>query len=328
MWARYQQANDYINQGLIRREAELPPSRRTRQQWMQWWLPQLEDPQLSFPAIHVAGTSGKGSVAIMIAEILRAANYRVGLHPTPYLQVATEKLWVDGRYASTEQFESLVQWIRPHAERVRAADVPLHGMASVALFLEHFRHQHVDWGVVEVGVGGRHDLTNVLDTKLAVVTNVGLDHLRTLGPTIEDIAWHKAGIIKAGCQAVVHARDSNDPALRAAETQAVEQGVSLHVVRPEHLSGAQKSRCRRAVLPRAPLEHRPLQTCRRGNISSRKRRHRDRSLRAAGPHRNEDRPLCSRKRFEPSALAWAHRGDRSWPKKPVPRRPGWQSQLG
>lgn len=236
LFDQYLRANAFINEGLIRRDASAPgnqSSERTRRQWMESFLPDLGDPQEAFGAVHVAGTSGKGSVCAMIAEILHAAGVHVGMHLSPYVQVATEKLWVDGVLASTEQYGELMEWIRPRAEARRGPEVPMHGMASVGLFLEHFRRERVEIGVVEVGVGGRNDLTNVLRTEVAVVTNVGLDHLKTLGPTLEDIAAHKAGIIKAGCRAVVFAPADNDPALLAARRRASEVGATLRVVEPE-----------------------------------------------------------------------------------------------
>lgn len=162
----------------------------------------------------------------MIAEILHAAGIKAGLHVSPYVQVATEKLWAAGRYASAEEFSQLVDWVRPICETLRTPELPLHGMASVAIALEFYRRRKVELGVMEVGVGGRNDLTNVLQTHIAVVGKVGYDHLQTLGPTLDDIAWHKAGIIKSGCQAVV----LEGPGLAAAETQAKSVGATLRIV--------------------------------------------------------------------------------------------------
>ncbi len=230
-FARYLEANRYLNEGLIRREPppHRPCGRTTRQRWMSWLLPALGHPERAFGAVHVAGTSGKGSVATITAELLRAAGLRTGLHVTPYLQVATEKLWIDGRYASVDELAALVDWIRPLVEPRRGPLVPMHGMAWVGLTLEHFRRQQVDIGVIEVGVGGRHDLTNVLDTRVAVIAAVGLDHLKTLGPTIEHIAAHKAGVIRPGCRAVVLDQGAG---LVAARRQAATVNAPLRVVSP------------------------------------------------------------------------------------------------
>jgi dihydrofolate synthase/folylpolyglutamate synthase len=118
-------------------------------------------------------------------------------------------------------------------------------LASVAVCLEHFRRQAVEVGVVEVGVGGRDDLTNVLSTAIAVVTNVGLDHQRTLGESLDQIAEHKAGIIHPGCRAVIYAQSTADPLYQAADRRAKELGASLRVVGPEHVSiRTDRGRCR------------------------------------------------------------------------------------
>jgi dihydrofolate synthase / folylpolyglutamate synthase len=239
--SRYLDANHYLNEGLIRlaestsdATATLPkergPNDRNRRQWMEWFLPYLDHPEKAWPAIHIGGTSGKGSVSAMVAEILNAANINTGLHVSPYVQVATEKLWANGRYASAEEFAQLVDWIRPICESLRTPELPLHGMASVAIALEFYRRRKVELGVMEVGVGGRNDLTNVMETCVAVVGKVGYDHLRTLGPTLEDIAWHKAGIIKEGCHAVVLA----GPGLAAATKQAKQVGAKLRIIREEN----------------------------------------------------------------------------------------------
>jgi len=223
----YQRAIHYINEGLIRTSWPEEKNPRVRREWMEWFLPRLDHPQDAFEAIHVAGTSGKGSVTTMIAEILHAAGVSTGLHISPYLQVATEKLWCNGLYASAQEFSDVVKWIRPHAEACRSPHVPLHGMASVGICLEYFRRQGLEVGVWETGVGGRSDLTNVLRTRVAVINSIGLDHCKTLGPTLEDIAWHKAGIIKPGCRAVV----LEGAGVAAATKQAEAVGAPLRVVR-------------------------------------------------------------------------------------------------
>ncbi len=229
-WQKYEQANHYLNEGLIRREPRPEGAKpRKRREWMECFLPHLNHPEQAYPAVQVAGTSGKGSVAVMVAEILRAAGVRTGLHVTPYLQLATEKLWVDGLYASAQQLHDLVEWIKPAAEACRGPWVPMHGMASVGICLEHFRREAVEVAVMETGVGGRNDITNVLRTEVALINNVGFDHLRTLGPTLEDIARHKAGIIKPGCRAVV----LDGTAKYAAVRQARQVGAALRVLSEE-----------------------------------------------------------------------------------------------
>lgn len=187
------------------------------------------DPQRAYPAVHVTGTSGKGSVAWAVAHRLREEGYRVGLHVSPYLQVATEKIWIDGRYASAAELERLAQWVRPVAERYRTADCPatVHGMASAAIAFEAFRRAEVDVAVIEACCGGRWDITAHLDTRVAVITSVGDDHADVLGPTVADIARHKAGVLRRGAAAITGA---SGPPLDVVAAEAASLGVDLRIV--------------------------------------------------------------------------------------------------
>ncbi len=181
------------------------PQRRMDE--MRNFLECCDNPQRNIPAVHVAGTSGKGSVSAAIAGMLQEAGLRVGLHVTPYLQSATEKIWIDGSFVSAQQFRDLVSWVMPvAAPRVRPeTPASIHGMASVAIALEGFRRAKVDVMVFEAGCGARFDLTSFVETSVAVVTNVGLDHVISLGPDIEQIAWHKAGVARRGAPLVTGA---------------------------------------------------------------------------------------------------------------------------
>ena len=236
VWKEYERANAYIDDELIRRGPVLPSHPWTRQQWMAHTLSHLGDPQRAFPSIHVAGTSGKGSVCVMLAEILHAAGIRTGMHLSPYLQVATEKLWSDGQLASAHEYAELVEWLSSELESPRHPCMPAHGVASVALCLEYFRRKQVELAVVEAGVGGRHDLTNVLNTQIAVLTGLGADHLQTLGPRLADIAWHKAGIIQSGSRAVVFDDGRSGLLVKAARHQADRVGADLKVVNHSMMS--------------------------------------------------------------------------------------------
>ncbi len=156
--------------------------------------------------VHVAGTSGKGTTATKIAAGLTAAGYRTGLHCTPYLQTALEKFVLDGRLARPGEVADMVDGLRPTVASMARDDpdgAPTYGMAWVALTLEYFRRQAVDVLVLEVGAGGRFDLTNVVRPILSVIASVGFDHAKSLGGTLEAIAWHKAGVLKAGTPAVI-----------------------------------------------------------------------------------------------------------------------------
>lgn len=203
----------YVN-GLIQGPAG-PTTPRTLEQSIQAgerrlarfrrFLASLGDPQDGLRCVHVGGTSGKGSVAAKVAAGLSAAGLRTGLHCTPYLQTALEKFDCDGQLARPSELIELVAWIRPHVDRFAATDAdgpPTYGMVWVALTLEYFVRARVDIAVMEVGAGGRFDLTNVVNPDLALITSVGHDHLKSLGGTLETVAWHKAGIFKPGAAAL------------------------------------------------------------------------------------------------------------------------------
>lgn len=203
----------YVN-GLIRGPAG-PTTPRTLEQSIQAgerrlarfrrFLAILGNPQDGLRCVHVGGTSGKGSVAAKVAAGLSAAGLRTGLHCTPYLQTALEKFDCDGQLARPSEMVDLVDWIRPHVDSFTATDPdgpPTYGMVWVALTLEYFVRARVDIAVMEVGAGGRFDLTNVVIPDLALITSVGPDHLKSLGGTLETVAWHKAGIFKPGAAAM------------------------------------------------------------------------------------------------------------------------------
>ena len=192
------------------------------------FLAYLGNPHQTFPIVHVGGTSGKGSTSTAIAAVLTAAGYRVGLHTSPYLQVATEKLQIDGRLIAADDFADLVEEVTAAAEAWDGAggDGLTYGECWVALVAVHLARERVDLGVIEVGAGGRFDLTNVVTPLVSVVTSVGLDHTVTLGETIPEIAWHKAGIIKPGAPAVTAVTDPAALAPITAEAAAAQVPVT------------------------------------------------------------------------------------------------------
>jgi dihydrofolate synthase/folylpolyglutamate synthase len=166
------------------------------------------DPHLRYPIAHITGTSGKGSTSAMLASILRAAGHHTGLHTSPYLQAFTEKIRLDDAYLSIPELADLVDELRVHAAAMEAAGVhgpPSYFEATVGIALTAFARHEMDAAVVEVGIGGRHDSTNVLTPRVSVITNVGFDHTGILGHTLHDIAYQKAGIIKSGIPAVTAA---------------------------------------------------------------------------------------------------------------------------
>jgi dihydrofolate synthase / folylpolyglutamate synthase len=196
----------------------------------------LDDPQRNYPVVHVTGTSGKGSTTAAIAAILTAAGYRVGLRTSPYLQVSTEKLQIGPSLIDAGSFGETVTLVLDTAARLFSpgqASPPI-SYAEVWSVLGYwwFAQRNVDIAVVEVGAGGRFDATNVIDPIVSVITGVGLDHLVTLGPTIADIAWHKAGIIKPGTTAVVGDLPAEAHSIIAEEARSASVDV-VRVCEPE-----------------------------------------------------------------------------------------------
>lgn len=194
----------------------------------------LDNPHTRFPTIHVGGTSGKGSTSTMIAAILTAAGYRTGLHTSPHLQILNERYQIDGRLAPTSQLWPLLEQMWPAIEQV-GRELPQFGPpsyfeAQTALAFVWLAQQGVDVAVIEVGLGGRLDATNVVPAQVAVLTNVGLDHTAILGGTVEQIATDKAGIFKPG-QIVVSG--ATQPAVRAiVAARCREVGAALRWVGP------------------------------------------------------------------------------------------------
>lgn len=157
----------------------------------------IGNPQRQLRAVHIAGTSGKGSVTTLIAALLTACGLRTADHVSPYLQLCLEKLRIDGQMIAPSEFAHLVrEFRRLHGAWLQAGGDLRYGEAWVALTLLWFAHKRLDWVVMETGRGGRFDPTIVMPAELAVITNVAFDHVATLGPTLRDIAWHKAGIIR------------------------------------------------------------------------------------------------------------------------------------
>jgi dihydrofolate synthase/folylpolyglutamate synthase len=168
----------------------------------------LADPQRTFRGIHLTGTNGKTSTARMIDELLRAFGLRVGRYTSPHLTSVTERIVIDGRPVPDRAFVEAYRELAPYIELVDGQfDVPLSFFEIVtALAFAIFADTPVDVAVVEVGMGGAWDNTNVLDAEVAVVTPIDLDHTQYLGTTVEAIAEEKAGIIKAGATAILAAQ--------------------------------------------------------------------------------------------------------------------------
>jgi dihydrofolate synthase/folylpolyglutamate synthase len=175
------------------------------------------DPQDRFPTVHIGGTNGKGSTAAILDAILRAAGYRTGLYTSPHLVSFTERIRVDGLPITEAEVTALVAELEalclahfaqapvPAPEATRPPHPTFFELTTAMAFL-HFARQRTDVAVVEVGLGGRFDATNVILPRVSVITNVALDHQEYLGQTLAEIAGEKAGIIKAGVPVVTAAR--------------------------------------------------------------------------------------------------------------------------
>jgi dihydrofolate synthase / folylpolyglutamate synthase len=175
---------------------------------MRAFLHELGDPQTQYPTVQVGGTSGKGSTSTMIAAALARSGKRTGLHTKPHLRSMTERARVDGVAVSEERFAALLEEMMPAIERTaQAHGRPTYYETLLGLTLLYFAQEHVDIAVVEVGLGGRLDGTNVIVPVVAAITSVGLDHTDVLGDSIEGIAREKAGIAKSGIPLVVAVED-------------------------------------------------------------------------------------------------------------------------
>ncbi len=169
-------------------------------------MERLKDAHLAVPTVHVAGTKGKGSTSAMTAAILAAQGYKVGLYTSPHLHSATERIRVNGQPISKDQFAAVVERIWPVVEEVGNSGgyggvTTFEAMTAMAFV--HFSHIGADFQVMEVGLGGRLDSTNIVQPLVCAITSISLDHTATLGDTIAKIAFEKAGIIKESVPVIV-----------------------------------------------------------------------------------------------------------------------------
>lgn len=185
----------------------------------------LGNPERAYRVVHVAGTNGKGSTCAMIEAGLRAEGIHTGLYTSPHLIEPTERIQIAGLAVSREQFAQAFEVVHETAGRLDLDCHPTYFETVTAMAFWLFREQHVETAVVEVGLGGRLDATNVVHPALTVITPVDLDHQFFLGNTIESIAAEKAGILKAGVPTIV-SRQSPE-AMRVIESTAAALGVAI-----------------------------------------------------------------------------------------------------
>ncbi len=162
----------------------------------------LGDPQYKFKSVHVAGTNGKGSTAHMLASVLQESDYKTGLYTSPHLKDFTERIKINGKEVSKEFVLEFVNKIKPVIEEIRPSFFEI----TVAMAFDYFARNKVDLAVVEVGLGGRLDSTNVITPIVSVITNISWDHKELLGNSLTEIAYEKAGIIKEGIPVVISER--------------------------------------------------------------------------------------------------------------------------
>lgn len=162
----------------------------------------LGNPERKFKTVHIAGTNGKGSSAHMLASVLQQSGYKTGLYTSPHLKEFTERIRIDGVDVPHNFIIDFVNRVRPLIEELKPSFFEI----TVAMAFDHFARNNVDIAVIEVGLGGRLDSTNVIHPELSLITNIGWDHKNLLGDTLEKIAHEKAGIIKNGVPVVISER--------------------------------------------------------------------------------------------------------------------------
>lgn len=215
----YESALEYIH--AVQWAGHKPGLSRTRT-----LLAALGDPHKKLRFVHVAGTNGKGSTAAMLASCLQAAGYRVGLYTSPFINRFNERIQVNGEQIPDDALVRLVERVRPAADAM--ADVPTEFEIITALGMLWFAEEKCDIVVLEVGLGGRLDSTNVIDApEAAVIARIGLDHTKLLGTTLAAIAGEKAGIVKPGSAVVSWPQDAEAMAVVEAAAAAADDTLTV-----------------------------------------------------------------------------------------------------
>jgi dihydrofolate synthase / folylpolyglutamate synthase len=243
----YKETVEYL-ESLIPR-SQRTPKNTLRLERITELLKRVGNPHRTFESIHVGGTAGKGSVCYMTAAILKEAGYTVGLHISPHLEKVNERMQVDGEPIGNKEFTALVREIIPHIERVGESGKhgkPTYFEALVALAFLYFKRKGVKLAVVEVGLGGTLDATNVIKPLVAVITNVHLDHTHILGDTVEKIARDKAGIIKEGIHVITAATQKN--VREIIRKKCKEKNALLTIIKKEKNFQETNKACARAAV--------------------------------------------------------------------------------
>lgn len=234
--ARYQEALDYIYSFI---DYERQPRPRDAAHYdlrrMDELLARLGNPHLTAKTIHITGSKGKGSTAAMIASVLTASGYKTGLYTSPHLSIFNERIRIDSKLIPDQDVVTLVDKLKP--EVIAVNEKSTYGTLTTfeiitALGFLYFASQKVDYQVIEVGLGGRLDATNVVKPAVCIITSISLEHTEVLGDTLAKIAAEKSGIIKPGCVTIIspqeeEAREVIEKACKASEVKLIQVGRDI-----------------------------------------------------------------------------------------------------
>ena len=197
--SRYQQALDYLYEQLPMFHRIGPAAFKKDLTNIRAFCERLRQPDLKFPSIHIAGTNGKGSVAHMLSAIFTASGLKTGLYTSPHYRDFRERVKIDGQFIPKKFVVDFVEEHKQFCEELK----PSYFEWTVALAFDYFAKEKVDIAIIETGLGGRLDSTNIVTPLLSIITNIGYDHMNLLGETLPLIAGEKAGIIKPGVPVVI-----------------------------------------------------------------------------------------------------------------------------
>ena len=192
-------------------------------------LEYLGNPEKDLKFIHIAGTNGKGSTTSIITEILMGAGYKVGMYTSPFIEEFEERIQINRNNIPKEKLASLMDEVKSAVDKVieDGYNHPTEFEIITVLMLLYFKKENIDFGVIEVGLGGTLDSTNVITPVLQVITSISFDHTNLLGNTLEEIAGEKAGIIKSGIPTVIYPQKAE--ALKVIENKCSEMNSKLYI---------------------------------------------------------------------------------------------------
>ncbi len=210
MFSNFRKANEYL-ESFLPENLNYSPQEVMKLDRINYLLKLLGDPHKKFKSIHVGGTSGKGSVSYFLSALLAGQGYKTGLTISPHLETVAERFQINGSEIAEKEFVNLTNKVKPLIEKTETdlhLGKPTYFEVLVAMAFDYFAKQSVGIAVVEVGLGGTLDATNVIKPTVSIITNVSLDHTDILGDTVEKIARDKSGIIKNGSPVISGARQS------------------------------------------------------------------------------------------------------------------------